>query len=193
MGIFHPEKKPTLICDASDFGLGASHWQDGVPVFFASRKLTDTEQGYPLIEKELLAVVFGFQKFHIFLYGNFTGVLSDHMPLKGLVKKFLPELTLRQQRLMAKLLPYDLSVDHIAGKDNWLADFLSRHPQSRTDRPGKEPLSSLDFTTEDAYIHELDRILVSDKLIERISVAYRSDKKLQAAIDGVSKFWTKHS
>lgn len=56
---YHKVKKPvTLTCDASQYGLGVACLQEGLPVAYASRTLTDTETRYTQIEKELLAVVF---------------------------------------------------------------------------------------------------------------------------------------
>ena len=53
----------TLQCDASQFGLGAALLQNGQPVAYASRALTDTETRYDQIEKELLAIVFALRTF----------------------------------------------------------------------------------------------------------------------------------
>jgi hypothetical protein len=59
---YYDLKKPvTVTCDASKSGLGAALLQDDKPVAFASRALTDAET---LIEKELLGVVFAFEKFN---------------------------------------------------------------------------------------------------------------------------------
>ena len=62
---FYNVKKPvTVSCDASQFGLGTVLLQEGRPIAYASRALTDTECRYAQIEKELLAVVFGLEKFN---------------------------------------------------------------------------------------------------------------------------------
>lgn len=65
---YYNVKKPvTLTCDASCFGLGAACMQEGRPVAYASRTLTDTETRYAQIEKELLAVVFACTKFRDYM------------------------------------------------------------------------------------------------------------------------------
>ena len=62
---FYNVKKPVLISyDASQSGLGAVLIQEDRPVVYASRALTDAETRYVQIEKELLAIVFAFNKFH---------------------------------------------------------------------------------------------------------------------------------
>ena len=61
---FNPADETVLQCNASDTGLGATLPQNGQPVAYAYRSLTDTERNYAQIEKELLAIVFGAEKFN---------------------------------------------------------------------------------------------------------------------------------
>ena len=63
-------KHVTVQVDASQSGLGAVLLQDGKPVAYASKALTPTQQAYAQIEKEALALVFGCEKFHHYLYGR---------------------------------------------------------------------------------------------------------------------------
>ena len=72
---------PVLQVDASLRGLGASLLQNGRPVAFASKSLSDIETRYACIERELLAIVFGVQRFHTYLYGRSFKVITDHKPL----------------------------------------------------------------------------------------------------------------
>ena len=60
----------TLQCDTSYKGLGTVIMQDEDPVAYASRALTDAETRYAQIEKELLAVVYGLEKFHTLTQGG---------------------------------------------------------------------------------------------------------------------------
>ena len=62
---------------------------DLLPVAYASKTLTDAETRYANIERELLGVVAGVEKFHTFCYGRSTYVLSDHKPLSSIVRKDL--------------------------------------------------------------------------------------------------------
>ena len=61
---YDPAKKLTIHCDASSTGLGAALMQQGKPLAYASRALSDTEAGYAQIEKECLAIVFSLERFH---------------------------------------------------------------------------------------------------------------------------------
>ena len=79
---YEPTEELTLQSDASQTGLGAVLTQNGQPLAFASRALSDTETRYAQIEKELLSVVFGLEKFHQYTDGRKVTVQTDHKPLK---------------------------------------------------------------------------------------------------------------
>lgn len=86
-GYFDPAQETVLQCDASDTGHGATLLQNGQPVAYASRSLTDTERSYGQIGKELLAIVFGEEKFTQYTYGRKVYVESDHKPLEVIYRK----------------------------------------------------------------------------------------------------------
>ena len=83
---FSQEKKSVLQCDASKDGLGTCLMQDGHPNAYASRALNLTEIYYAQLEKELLSVVFGVEKFSEFVYGRHFVVETDHKPLESIVR-----------------------------------------------------------------------------------------------------------
>ena len=60
----NPQEKLTIQCEASQTGLGAVLMQNGRPIAYTSRALTETETRYAQIEKEMLAIVFSLEKFH---------------------------------------------------------------------------------------------------------------------------------
>ena len=87
---YYDQTKPvTLQCDASLKGLGACIIQDGQPIAFASKSLMDTETHYANIERELLAIVYGCDKFHTYLYGRTFVMETDHKPLEMISLKNL--------------------------------------------------------------------------------------------------------
>ena len=114
----------TIQCDASQTGLGAALMQNGQPVAYASRALTDAETRYAQIEKELLAIVF---RFDVYIYGrDVVKVESDHQPLKMIMRKPLNDAPKRLQRMLLQLQKYSLNVGYKKGKEMYLADTLSR-------------------------------------------------------------------
>ncbi|RXN21598.1 Transposon Ty3-I Gag-Pol [Labeo rohita] len=76
----------TLSVDASKDGLGAVLLQEDKPIAYALRALTETDQCYVQIEKEMLAIVFGVERFHQYVYGKEINVESDHKPLEVIMK-----------------------------------------------------------------------------------------------------------
>jgi hypothetical protein len=77
---FDKDAEVTLQCDASERGLGACILQQGQPVAFASRSLTETEVNYAQIEKELLAIVFGTERFENYVYGVWSPGTGTNRP-----------------------------------------------------------------------------------------------------------------
>lgn len=124
---FDTTKDVVLQVDASKGGLGAVILQEKQPVAYASRALTETEQGYPQIDKELLAIVFGCEKFHTYVYGRPIDVQTDHQPLVSIVKKPICMASPRLQRLLIRLQRYTINdLAYVPGKYLYLADTLSR-------------------------------------------------------------------
>lgn len=80
-----------LMCDASDFAIGAVLGQRREKVFhaiyYASKTLTDAQLNYTTIEKELLAVVYAFHKFRSYRIGTKVIVYTDHSTIKYLIEK----------------------------------------------------------------------------------------------------------
>ena len=114
-----------ITCDASKTGPGALLLQERKPVAYASRTLSDAETRYAQIEKELLAVVFTFTKFHQYVYGKEVVVESDHKPLEIIAKKALAAAPPQLQRMLLRLQQYSFHLQFKPGKDMILADTLS--------------------------------------------------------------------
>ena len=82
-------KAVTVQVDASQRGLSACLLQEGKPIAYASKSLTDTETRYTNIERELLAIVFTCQQFNTYVLGRPFTVESDHKPLEMIHQKSL--------------------------------------------------------------------------------------------------------
>nr|GEV53043.1 reverse transcriptase domain-containing protein [Tanacetum cinerariifolium] len=80
-----------LMCDASDFAIGAvlgqRHDKHFRPIHYASKTMTEAESNYTTTEKEMLAVVYAFEKFRSYLILNKSIVYTDHSALKYLSAK----------------------------------------------------------------------------------------------------------
>ena len=131
LSYFNPDLPIKLQVDASKVGIGAALVQTNAqgqdrPVAFASKALTDVEQRYANIERELLAVVFATEKFHTYVYGTQFIAESDHKPLEMIALKNLNAAPPRLQRMLLRLQHYDLQIQYKPGKEMVLADALSR-------------------------------------------------------------------
>ena len=125
-------KLVTLQCDTSLKGLVICIIQDGQPIAFVSKSLTDTETHYANIERELFAIMFGSEKLHTYLYGRTFIIESDHKPLEMISMKNLIAAPVRLQRMLLRLQQYDMVITYRPGKEMLLADALTHLP-SRTD------------------------------------------------------------
>ena len=122
------DKKKDLVLqvDASQRGLGAALIQNKGPIAFASKSLTETESRYSNIEREMLGIVWGLEKFHHYVFGRSVKVQTDHKPLVSITRKNLVNATPRLARMLIRTQPYDIKVEYIPGKQIQLADALSR-------------------------------------------------------------------
>ncbi|GJS63641.1 reverse transcriptase domain-containing protein [Tanacetum coccineum] len=117
-----------IMCDASDYAIGAvlgqrieKHFR---PIHYASKTMTEAETNYTTTEKEMLAVVYAFEKFRSYLIMNKSVVYTDHSALKYLFNK--KDAKARLLRWILLLQEFDFSVIDTKGAENYAADHLSR-------------------------------------------------------------------
>ena len=131
---FDPTRPVVIQTDASATGLGACLMQDGRPVAFCSRALTDPETRWATCEKELLGIVFSCNKFNHYIYGHDdVTVETDHRPLEAIFKTAICTTTPRLQRMLLSLLKFRIHVVFKQGKHMYIADTLSRAHLSSTE------------------------------------------------------------
>jgi hypothetical protein len=121
-----PEGEFEVTTDASEnaSAVGAVLTQNGHPVAFESRKLDKHQVNYPVHDKEMYAIMYALEKWRPFLLGNHFKVFTDHRSLVHF--KSQPNLNQRQLRWMEKAADYDCEILYKPGKENVVADALSR-------------------------------------------------------------------
>jgi transposase InsO family protein len=135
---FDPAKRSDVIVDASPVGVAAMLCQDGKVVTYASRALSGVEQRYSQTEREMLAVVWSAEHFHLYLYGAEFDILTDHKPLIGIFSS-QKQASARIARWRLRLLPYKYTLKYRPGKyDENPADYMSRHPDQSAETDSAE-------------------------------------------------------
>ncbi|GJU56588.1 reverse transcriptase domain-containing protein [Tanacetum coccineum] len=131
-----------LMCDASDFTIGAvlgqqktKHFQ---PIHYASKTMTEAQIHYTTTEKEMLAVVYAFEKFRPYLVLSKSIVYTDHSALKYLMNK--QDAKPRLLRWVLLLQEFDITIRDKKGSENLAADHLSR-----LENPHKDVLENKDI------------------------------------------------
>ncbi|RVW24469.1 Transposon Ty3-G Gag-Pol polyprotein [Vitis vinifera] len=159
-----------LMCDASDFAIGAvlGQREDGKPyvIYYASKTLNEAQRNYTTTEKELLAVVFALDKFRAYLVGSFIIVFTDHSALKYLLTK--QDAKARLIRWILLLQEFDLQIKDKKGVENVVADHLSRLVIAHNSHPlpinDDFPEESLMFLVKTPWYAHIANYLVTGEI-----------------------------
>ena len=166
-------------------GLGAFLLQESKPVMHMSRALTEIEQRYSSIERELLAIVFALRRLNHYTFGRTITVQSDHHPPQSICKKSIVSASPRLQRLLLRLEHYNLNIEFLRGKENVIADALSRVC----------PLQSSNSKTKDSNIdvipvhHITQTAPVSKTRLQELRLATQSDLTLSSLAKTIHEGW----
>ena len=195
LAYYDVSKPVTIQCDASKSGLGAAQLQDGRPVAYSSRVMTQTEQNYAQIEKELLAIVYACEKFDQYIFGKSDVIVeSDHKPLETIFRKPIHSSPKRLQRMRLRLQNYDIQVKYKRGATMFLADTLSRaYPGNNTWIPSQD--SDVRSVRERLFAFELEQIkhdkdlTVSPTRLRRLREETAIDEELQILSEIILQGW----
>ncbi|GMF46722.1 unnamed protein product [Phytophthora fragariaefolia] len=127
-----PDRPFSVVCDASDFAIGCAllpadtEGRESV-IAFESRQPKAAEKNYPVHDKGLLAMKYALVKFRVHLLGSKPFVnYTDHASLRTATQS--PHLSQRMARWLSFFAEYNFEVRYKPGKQNALADALSRRP-----------------------------------------------------------------
>ncbi|GJV91335.1 reverse transcriptase domain-containing protein [Tanacetum coccineum] len=163
-----------IMCDASDFALGAvlgqrkdKHFH---PIHYASKTMTGAQLHYTTTEKEMLAVVYALEKFRPYLVLSKTIVYTDHSAIKYLMAK--QDAKSRLLRWILLLQEFNIEIRDKKGAENVAADHLSRLENPHKNELEKQnitesfPLESL------GRYEEIKKVFVNDneKVVENVEL-----------------------
>ncbi|KAM0022394.1 putative nucleotidyltransferase, Ribonuclease H [Helianthus debilis subsp. tardiflorus] len=171
-----------LMCDASDYAVGAvlgqrreKHFH---PIYYASKTLNDAQENYTTTEKELLAVVFAFDKFRSYLVLSKTVVFTDNSALRHLFQK--KDAKPRLIRWILLLSEFDIEIKDKKGAENVAADHLSRLEDPKREEIREEaigdrfPHESIDAVTAGAvdlpWFSDIANYLADGFVMESLSL-----------------------
>ena len=133
-------RKFEIMCDASDFAMGAVLGQKDKKVFkaiyYASKTFNEAQENYSTTEKEMLAIMFACEKFRPYILGSHVVIHTDHAAIKYLIAK--KEAKPRLIIWVLLLQEFDLEIKDKKGSDNVIADHLSRVEKPTVEEKGRE-------------------------------------------------------
>ena len=150
-----------------------------------SRALTETEQRYSNIERELLVIVFALERLNHYTFGRTikSRVITNHYRVFG--KKLIASTSPRLQRLLLRLTHYDINIELLHGKENVIADALSR-VYSLQSSSSKTKESNIDVI---AVHHIMQNAPISQTRLQELRLATQSDPTLCSLSKTIHKGW----
>ena len=162
-------KEFCITTDASKHACGAvltqEHQGKQLPIAYASKTFTKGESNKSTIEQELTAIHWAITHFRPYFYGKHFLIRTDHRPLSYLFSMKNPSSKLTRMRL--DLEEYDFTVEYLRGKDNYVADALSRITIDDFKEMNRKVACVLRVTT---------RSVTKQKDSSRINNQYRANK-----------------
>eukprot|EP00118_Oscarella_pearsei_P020264 m.218920 g.218920 ORF g.218920 m.218920 type:complete len:1393 (+) comp39915_c0_seq7:688-4866(+) len=193
---FATEATTVVSCDASSFALGAvlSQVIDGEerPVAFASRALSPTERKYAVEEREALACLWACERWDMYLYGRRFTLRTDHQALVALLSTGgSGRRPLRLHRWADRLMQYNFHMVYRPGKENRVADALSRTAEKDPDGGDGETVMILSAETEEeaSLIQMMSAELQNTVTVAELEEESKASELLSRVVECVQSGW----
>jgi hypothetical protein len=187
-----PPGSTQLYCDAANSGLGYALTQEPLDggglhlIQCGSRTLTKAEKNYSILELEATAIAWSIRRsrFYLLAHPPFFQVFSDHKPLQYLFAS--PIATLdnpRLYRIRQKVLGYNFIVTYLEGKDQTIADPLSRHAvddPTASDEEEEEGEAYCCATYSDPLLDAFKKAAADDILYQQVKEALELRKNVDS-------------
>ncbi|GJY96935.1 reverse transcriptase domain-containing protein [Tanacetum coccineum] len=177
-----------LMCDASDFAIGVvlgqrknKHFQ---PIHYSSKTMTEAQAHYTMTEKELLAVVYAFEKFRSYLILSKSIVYTDHSAIKYLFTK--KDAKPRLMRWILLLQEFDVIIRDKKRAENLAADHLSKLENPHQDKfENKEITETFPLKTLGSVALRVGSTMIcADQIIKRCVHGQEAIDILKACHEG---------
>jgi hypothetical protein len=189
-----PSRPYTVTTDASGFAVGATLSQDhghGLqPIAFLSKKMLPAERNYPVHEQELLAIIVALRSWRHYLHGAPFSIVTDHKSLQYFQSQ--PHLSARQTRWLDLMAEFDFKIQYVEGKDNVVADGLSRRPDHKSEQGrsvASMQLASMDTRAQRVAEGPVAVRLESAELKSAIVTAYQLDPACKELLNQLPHSW----
>ena len=188
LAYFDPKLPIQIQTDASNNAVGGVLLQGGRPVDLCSAALRPSELKYAVIEKELLAILISCRKFEHQIFAHPAVIVeTDHQPLISIFKKPLHSAPKRLQRMLLYLQKYNFELRYVKGKQNLIADWLSRDTYRTThDCPNED---SLVFRTELENLDVTALTPIKNSTLDRIANSTLRDPQAQTLQKLIKNGW----
>lgn len=160
-----------------------------VPIAFTGRKMKPAELNYATAEKELLAIIHALTIWRVYILDGKVKILTDHQSLERVLKQ--KKINRRLARWYDTLAEYDLEFTHLPGKENTVADALSRRPDFNAEGkqiPYQNPFKFLTIqNTVNSIIKQAVQVELDDQWKNEIRKQQGKDKKILKMIEAIEK------